>query len=648
MRVCRSPLRATLCGCALLLPPLCTAGTAARIPLEQFAQGPEMSAPDLSPDGSKLVFISTVAGERFVVVRDLLKQEAPQRPVLRGTTDSYDVAACYFKTNAKLLCSFRGIEHDFGSPYAASRLVVVASEGGRPHVLFQSQSWMHSSIEGTQFQDRILHWLPDDPEHVLIELSDSTSIFPGVFTLNIDSGVTRTVVGSHPPVLDWIADRDGVVRFGYGFRDDSALYLARNSAKDQWRTLEKFKRFEDARFEPLGFGPLPNQLFVLAPQQDRDAIWQMDLAENSDYQLLFARPDVDVDGLVTWPDQHVVGFLYNTDQPHTEFIDPEAAAIDRAMDQAVPGTFHHVVDTARDGHLLLIRSFSDVEPGIYHLLDMSKHELTAIGRVNSALSRATLAPTKPVVVPGPGGISMHGYLTLPVGTTPGQPIAAVVFPHGGPYARDAWGFDDLVQLMANRGYAVLQVNFRGSTGYGREWRRAGHQAWGTIMHEDITAGARWLVSQGIADPTRMCIVGWSYGGYAALTAAMKEQHLYRCAVSIAGVSDLSQLARDDSGFYGGRDAVRDATGSDKAQLAAQSPVLHADQIKIPVLLVHGDDDSTVRLSQSEAMAKALRQHGVPNELVVIKGGEHSLLRPQMRLTLYTKLEAFLAANLGSP
>ncbi len=247
-----------------------------------------------------------------------------------------------------------------------------------------------------------------------------TSIFPGVFTLNIDSGVTRTVVGSHPPVLDWIADRDGVVRFGYGFRDDSALYLARNSAKDQWRTLEKFKRFEDARFEPLGFGPLPNQLFVLAPQQDRDAIWQMDLARTATTSCCLRVPTWTWTAWSPGPISTSSAFSTTTDQPHTEFIDPEAAAIDRAMDQAVPGTFHHVVDTARDGHLLLIRSFSDVEPGIYHLLDMSKHELTAIGRVNSALSRATLAPTKPVVVPGPGGISMHGYLTLPVGTTPGQ------------------------------------------------------------------------------------------------------------------------------------------------------------------------------------------------------------------------------------
>jgi dipeptidyl aminopeptidase/acylaminoacyl peptidase len=374
----------------------------------------------------------------------------------------------------------------------------------------------------------------------------------------------------------------------------------------------------------------------------------MDLDQNSDFQLVFSRPDVDVDAIVSWPsDEHVVGFRYNTDQPHTEFIDPMAAAINQMMDKNVPGTFHDVTSASRDGHLLVIRSYSDVEPGVYHLFDLNTHVLTVIGRVNSALSQATLAHTKPVVVPGPGGISIPGYLTLPVNATPGKAIAAVIFPHGGPYYRDYWGYDDLVQIMANRGYAVLQLNFRGSTGYGHAWLQAGRQAWGTVMHDDITAGARWLASQGIADPARLCIVGWSYGGYAALTGVVKEPQLYRCAVSIAGVSDLSQLANDDEHFYGGREEVREATGTDKAQLAAQSPVLHADQIKVPVLLVHGDDDSTVRLSQSEAMLRALKQHGVPSELVVIKGGEHSLLRPQMRLTLYTKLEAFLAANLGS-
>ena len=644
MRVCRRGLYVAVSACALALPGLLSA--APLIPLEQFAAGPEITAPALSPDGAKLAYLTTVKGERYVIVRDV-QQGAQPRPILHATTGSYQAVACNFKTNTRLLCRFKGVEWDFGAPYPASRLVVLNSDGSHLKILFQSQPWSSSSVEGTQNQDRILHWLPDDPQHVLIELADADSVFPAVYTLNIDSGVLLTVVGAHAPVMNWLADRDGVVRFGSGFRDDSAIYLARNSAKDQWRTLEEFKRFEAARFTPLGFGPLPNQMFVLAPQDKRDAIWQMDFNKNGDLQLMFARPDVDVDDIVTWPsDEHLVGFSYDTDQPHIEFIDPVAAGINRAMDQVVPGTFHEVTDASRDGHVLVIRSYSDVEPGVYHLLDTGKHTLTPVGHSHPDLSQASLAPSKPVVVPGPGGISIHGYLTLPVGAAPDKPIAAVVLPHGGPYYRDHWGYDPLVQLMANRGYAVLQLNFRGSTGYGEEWRQAGNQAWGTIMHDDITAGAHWLVSQGIADPTRMCIVGWSYGGYAALIAAVKEPHLYRCAVSIAGVSDMSQLASDDAQFYGGREAARNMTGSDKAQLAAQSPVLHADQIKVPILLVHGDEDWNVRLSQSQAMAKALKHYGVPNELVVIKGGEHSLLRPQMRLTLYTKLEAFLAANLA--
>jgi dipeptidyl aminopeptidase/acylaminoacyl peptidase len=646
MRVCSSNVRGAICAGVLTLTGLRVADAAPLIPLEQFAAGSEMAAPSLSPDGTKLTYLSTVAGERYVVVRELQKGAQP-RPVLRATTGTYEAVACNFKTNTRLLCRFHGIEHDFG-PYPASRLIVMDSDGSHLKVLFESRPGSASPIQGTQFQGRILDWLPDDAEHVLIEMADADSYFPAVYSLNVDSGALHAVVGSREPVLDWLADRDGVVRFGSGYRTDEGVQLARNSAKDPWRTLEKYKRFEGARFTPLAFGPLPNQLFVLAPHQGRQAIWQMDLEENSDYQLVFSRPDVDVDEIVTWPnDGHVVGFGYNTDQPHIEFIDPDAAAINQMMDKNVPNTFHEVVDVSRDGHLVLIHSSSDVEPGVYHLFDTNKHELTTIGRVNTALSQASLAPTRAIVVPGPDGISIHGYLTLPLNTPPGKAIAAVVFPHGGPYARDEWGYDDLVQLMANRGYAVLQLNFRGSTGYGEAWRRAGHQAWGTVMHDDITAGAHWLVKQGIADPGRMCIVGWSYGGYAALTAAVKDPHLYRCAVSIAGVSDMSQLANDEDRFYGGYQAARESTGTDKAQLAAQSPVLHADQIKIPVLLVHGDQDSTVALAQSEAMAKALKSHGVPSELVVIKGGDHQLPRPAMKIILYTKLEAFLAANLGA-
>jgi dipeptidyl aminopeptidase/acylaminoacyl peptidase len=387
---------------------------------------------------------------------------------------------------------------------------------------------------------------------------------------------------------------------------------------------------------------------VAAPHVGRTAVWQMDLNEASDFQLLFSRPDVDAESIVKWPtDEHITGFFYEDDRPHVQFVDAHAQALNAAMDQAVPGAYHSLIGASRDGKQLLFASISDVAPPTYHLLNSEAHTLTAIGQQSKALAHAQLAPTKSVVIPGPGDISIHGYLTLPVGAVPGKPIAAVVFPHGGPYARDYWGYDPLVQLMANRGYAVLQMNFRGSTGYGAEWRTAGHQQWGSIMHADITSGAHWLVQQGIADPARMCIVGWSFGGYAALIGVVKEPQLYKCAVSIAGVSDVSKLSMDRWRWYGGQVATEDMTGTDPALLAEESPVLHADRIKVPVLLVHGEDDWTVVPAHSLEMAKALERSGVPHELVLIKDGEHSLLDPSMRLTLYTKLESFLAANLGS-
>src|SRR5690606_30526845 len=240
----------------------------------------------------------------------------------------------------------------------------------------------------------------------------------------------------------------------------------------------------------------------------------------------------------------------------------------------------------------LIASYSDVKPAAYSILDLDAAQLMAFGSQRPALNSAQLATMKPVRIPGPEGLSIPGYLTIPAGREP-KSLPAVVYPHGGPYARDRWGFDPVVQMMASRGYAVLQVNFRGSTGFGDDWLDAGWQAWGTTMHDDITAGARWLISEGIADPKRMCIVGWSYGGQGALIGAVKEPDLYQCTVSIAGVSDIAQLQRDDSRFYGGRVAVRETAGSNRRELAEVSPRRQAERIKVPVLLVHGDADIQV-------------------------------------------------------
>lgn len=610
------------------------------IPLESFVAEQGVEAPAISPDGKKIVYITRVGPKALVVMLNLTTKEL--RPILQGDSPPFTVERCDFKTDDRLLCRFAGVGHNYNGPFPMSRLVGINADGKAARALIHRES-----VEESQFQDRILHWLPNDPDHVLVELTEKGTVYPGVYRLDVHSGALALIVRPREPIMSWIADRDGVVRFGSGFLHDKAQFLARSGPDASWRVLEKFKRFDDTMFEPIAFGPLPNQLFVMAPYRDRDAVWEMDVDENRDFQLVYSHDKVDVERVVEWPvDHHIAGFVYDTDRPRVHFVDGFAGAVDGALEKVLPGCYHQVIDASRDGSRLLIYSYSDVSPGQYHLFDVKSGQLVRVGLRNPALEAAQLAPMKPITVPGPGGAQIPGFLTLPVGAAPDSKLPAVVYPHGGPYSRDSWGYDPMVQVMASRGYAVLQLNYRGSTGYGHDWLQAGFQGWGTVMHDDITAGAHWLVAQGIADPARMCIVGWSYGGYAALIGVEKEPQLYRCAVAIAGVSSLRDLIVDDRRFYGGREGVEHSTGSDRKTLKEESPVEHADRVKVPVLLIHGIEDYTVLVDHSKSMARALAHSGVPNELVLIKEGEHSLLRNDMRLTVYSKLTSFLDRNIG--
>jgi dipeptidyl aminopeptidase/acylaminoacyl peptidase len=493
--------------------------------------------------------------------------------------------------------------------------------------------------------ERISDFQVNDPSHVLIELTVEFSVFPKVYALDIYTGLTLVVQRARSPILDWTTDRAGVVRFGAGFDNNSnkATYITRDSADASWRTLAKWE-IGASDFDAIGFGPTPGTLLVSANHNGRDAIFEMDLNEKNSRQLLFSDAEVDVGGPIYWPaDRRIVGFRYDNEMPRRMVFDAEAKGIFDAIDGVLPNAVNYVVDSSSDGRKLLIASSRDIRPIEYHLLDLDQKKMSRVGSANPALANAQLAPMKPVKIKGPDGVMLPGYLTLPVGSA-GKKLPMVVYPHGGPHVRDRWGFDEMVQFFASRGYAVLQVNYRGSVGYGYDWYDAGLQGWGTVMVDDITAATKWAIAEGIADPAHTCIVGWSYGGYAALMSAVREPDLYRCSVSIAGVSDLKVLASDDSRFYGGRKAVNRILGTDTDELKAGSPLRSPEKIKVPVLLVHGDDDIQVLVDHSKRMARALAGAKKKYELVIIKDGNHSLSRFEWRQTLLTKLEAFLAAN----
>jgi dipeptidyl aminopeptidase/acylaminoacyl peptidase len=619
---------------------LCLAAGARAQPPEvsDFAADADYMSPALSPSGALMAFVARVQDQRMLMVLDFAKRE--RRALLPGIVDSFEISYCSFKNEERLLCGLRGTASERGMSFPISRLIAVDTAGKtKAKVLVQN-----TDNGASQFQDRVLDLQIADPKRVLIALSGDGDPFPNVHSLDIYTGLSSVVQRSRTPIMQWLTDRTGTVRFGKGFDERRSTYVTRDSPDAPWRTLGKWE-VGTQDFDVVGFGPSPATLLVTAGHNGRTAIFEMDLTEKSDRQLVFSHAEVDVGSPIYWPtDRRIVGFYYETDRVNRKFFDSEAEAMYASLGKMLPGGDVEIVDASRDGNKLLLSSRSDVRPTDYYLLSLAEKRLIKVGTANPALAaKAPLAAMKTVQIKSADGQTLQGYLTLPVGSD-GKKVKFVVHPHGGPHARDSWGFDPLVQFMASRGYAVLQVNFRGSVGYGREWYQAGVRNWGTVMIDDITAATRWAIAEGIADPAHTCIVGWSYGGYAALMSAARESGLYKCVVSIAGVSDLRALARDDSRFYGGRQWADRNLGTDDDELKAGSPTRSAAKISAPVLLVHGDADYQVDVEHSRRMAKALDREKKKYEIVVIKDGNHSLSRYEWRHTLFSKLEAFLAAN----
>lgn len=630
---------------AALAAAFCNSPASAAPPsIEAFAAYSDFGAVSLSPDGKRIAYTGRAGDKRALMVLDL--EQRSIKPILAAEVDDFQITWCAFKSAQRILCGLRGVEFFAAAPVQVTRLISINADGTGLKTLIQN------GASGTsRYQDRVIDWLHDDPTHVLLQLRprDSFSDVPEVWSVDVVTGSLAQKVKQRLPIRAWYSDGKGIVRYGQGCEENRRCeFVARDSAEAPWRVLKRWQRYEDdTRFSVLGFGPDGKKLLVTEMLDDRLAVYQLDLADQEEKELVFAHPKYDVGGAIEWPrTNRLVGFWYESDRYRREFFDADAAAIQEVVDKSLPGTINRIVDTARDDKLLLIAAHSDVLPREHYLLDLETKSLSKVGAIAPEISVAPLAPMKAVKITATDGTILPGYLTVPAGMDP-KNLPLVVYPHGGPHARNSWGFDEVVQFMASRGYAVLQVNFRGSVGYGKSWYEAGLRKWGMVMVDDVNAAGRWAVSQGIADPKRMCVAGWHFGGYAALMGAIREPDLYRCAVSIAGVTDLKALHWQVKSYYGGPESADYAVGSDADELAAGSPLKAAKKIKAAVLLVHGDLDSQVEMSQAKRMDRLLSAYKKQSELVLIKGGDQTLSRYEYRKTLFTKLEGFLKANLGN-
>jgi dipeptidyl aminopeptidase/acylaminoacyl peptidase len=630
----------TLVSSALLCVSVGASNAAAPDPLAvAFGTMPGLWGVRMSPDGSKVSFLQMHSEDLpILVILDLTSGKA--NLAMASTQDGFDLRWCNWANNERLLCGFIAITGGWDT-YSVTRLVAVNADGSEMKVLLQRKL----RDEFAQFQDRVVDWLVDDPKRVLVVMPNNKGAT--LNPLDIYSGRTGGAIDKHSGYVSWISDGRGVPRLYRYMSEDQIRWKYRRSGERKWRVLHKSKMTDlDDDYYPIGFGEDPDRLLVLKPHDGRLALWSEDLKGEKEDEVVFSHPEVDVDD----PEflgkfKRIVAIGYSTDRWHLHFFDEAVEKISEMLSEYHSDKNVSVIDESWDRRYYLVHVDSDRDPGIFFRFDVQKKHLLRIAAQYPLLESQSLASVEPIRYAARDGAEIPGYLTRSREAQGALP--AVILPHGGPESRDYGEFDWLAQFMAAKGYAVLQSNYRGSGGYGSDWSgEGGFRAWRTAI-SDLADGAMYLIKSGIADPNRICVVGWSYGGYAALMSGVEEPERYRCLVSIAGVSDPGMLI-DDYRHFMNRRGVQKFIGWDAEVIKRGSPLKRASEIRAPVLLFHGDQDVNVPIHHSQKMAKALKRAKKSVEYIEYEDVEHSIRRNGYRVDMLDRIGSFLDAHIGQP
>ncbi|MEM7412437.1 MAG: S9 family peptidase [Myxococcota bacterium] len=624
-----------------------------RAPAAAFFRKPLLSHVRISPDGRHVSGVHSRAGREILMIRETRGGELV--PLAALDRDDAGASATLrrvgWASDDHLLLSVESPYRESGAlrvQARQSRLILVPTDGGRMRYL--GKRWENQ--EYFQYQDDIIHWLPDDPEHVLVSLRKPTEKGAGARRLHIRSGRMRTVAAPRTGVFRWAADHLGRVRAGWGEprRDSERFLYARTSGEGSFEEILRWNPWEETGFDFAGFSEREEQIYVWKrDERGRRALYRYDLAEQRLEGVVYQHPEVDVGRLLhSRVDGKLLAAEVVTDRPRLQFLDEDARLLHASIDEALPNRTNRLISANRDETRFIVRSSSDIVPPQYYVFDREERSLSLLLSAYPELEGSTFSPMQAIEYEARDGLVIPGYLTVPADAGD-APLPTIVIPHGGPWARDVWGWDPVVQFLASRGFAVLQPNFRGSSGYGQAFESKGYGAWGLAMQDDITDGVAWLVERGIADPDRVGIFGVSYGGFAALYALVKEPGTFRAGASFAGVADPLTLLDDDQEYWGLIDDMEQLVGHrrrDRDALEAISPVRNAHRIRAPVLLAHGTKDPRVHVRHAHKLASALERNEADVEVLLYEGEVHGFLDERNEIDFYTRLAAFFERHLA--
>ena len=609
----------TTCFTLLLVASLCSFAET-KIPAEHFAALKVFSNPELSPDGSKIAAYLTIDGEVRLALMDFNPVANPSLKPTRSLSKSDDLFfSDYIWANEDVLITSVRTSVKWGQQFLnVSRLFLLHSDANVKRKIIETDP---NQWGRPKQHSEIIHLLPDDNDHILVsvdEAPESLTLAPEVDKVNVYTGKKRRVQRNLRRILDWISDSKGNLRVGVAYLNvkkstDEVVYY--REPGENFEALSRSGYSDNQKLRPVRF--------------DKD-----------DDNILLMRTVTDESGD---SDSELVRFDINTREVLGPYRNEARAKLREMIADAMPEYNVEIVSANRNDDKVIFEFSSDTQPSLYLYLDAKSGISKNLPSPYPQLQGHTFSKMQEVSYEARDGLTIPAFLTVPHDKEQ-KNLPTIIYPHGGPWSHDEWGFDARVQFFADRGYAVLQPQFRGSTGYGVAHEEAGYRQWGLAIQDDITDGVKWLIDEGIADPEKICIVGASFGGYAAALGLATTPELYKCGVSIAGVLDFKKHIKDLSDYY--FSGINKEITNSKKDSKLVSPYHLVDNIEAPLLLIHGTKDTVVPYSHSKKMAKALKKRNKKYEYVELKGAEHWTSSNTHEITKLQAIEKFLAKHLN--
>ncbi|MCX6233467.1 MAG: S9 family peptidase [Bacteroidetes bacterium] len=602
------------------------------IPLEDFFKNPEKSSYKISPGGTYFSFKAPYEKRMNIFVQKIGADSA-----IRLTSETDRDIAGYFWANDNYILYLKdqGGDENF-------RLYGVNADG--------SNLTCYTPFEGVRTQ--IIDDLPEFPDDVIIGMNKRDPQVFDPYRLNVKTGQMKQLAENPGNIQQWIFDHEAKLRAAIAIVDGvNNQVLYRETEKDEFKPIltTSFKE----TMAPVMFTFDNKNVFALSNLgRDMLAVIVFDIKNGKEVEVLYENPGYDLDGVQYSKKRKVLTYVtYESDKTQRHYFDEESRNMMQNLEKKLAGYEFAVSSETDNEDRFMIRTYSDRSLGTYYVYDKNTDALSKIVDVSPWINENEMSTEFPVQYTSRDGLTINAYLTLPKGYTleNAKNLPTVINPHGGPWARDYWGFNPEVQFLANRGYAVFQMNFRGSTGYGKKFWEAGFKKWGLEMQNDITDGTKWLMDKGIADKSRIAIYGGSYGGYATLMGIVKEPDLYTAAVDYVGVSNLFTFMKTIPPYWKPYlDMFYEMVGNpqaDSTQLAATSPVFNADKIKTPLFIAQGANDPRVNKNESDQMVEALKARGIIVEYLVKDNEGHGFQNEENRFDFYRAMEKFLNTNL---